>query len=240
MLRMGSSDIKILIVDDDADLRAALSEYISQMGVKVRTAGNVADAKNVLQAEPAPFDLVLTDLKIPGGNGMDVLKAAHARSSDSLVTIITGYASMETAIDAIRLGAYNYVTKPFSLNEIGVHVRNMIERVTLSKENARLSLRLQELYQQVNRTASERVDWSRLKEDLSRQVRENSRKLDQILELLRPAIAQPAGAYAEKPSMSMLGQTVDEFDTIKEPSGIVRVELDEQNRTLIQEQLNPR
>ena len=184
MLRMGPvSDIKVLVVDDDVDLRDALTEYISRMGAKVRTAGNVAEAEHLLQTETTPFDLVLTDLKIPGGSGMDVLKSAHSRSLDSLVTIITGYATMETAIEAIRLGAYNYVTKPFSLNEIGVQVRNMMERVTLSKENAHLSLRLQELYQQLNRAQSERADVVRLHEDLSRQLQENSRKLDQLLTL---------------------------------------------------------
>jgi DNA-binding NtrC family response regulator len=88
---------------------------------------------------------------------------------------------METAIEAIRLGAYNYITKPFSLNEIGVQVRNMIERVTLSKENARLSIKLQELYQQVNMAQSERADMVRFQEEISRRVQENARKLDQLL-----------------------------------------------------------
>jgi DNA-binding NtrC family response regulator len=180
---MGSGDIKVLIVDDDVDLCGALTDYISRMGVRVQTASNVAEAQHLLQAGTTPFDLVLTDLKIPGGSGLDILRASHVRSPDTLVTIITGYASLETAIDAIRLGAYNYVTKPFSLNEIGVQVRNMIERITLSKENARLSVRLQELYQQVNRIQSERTDVARLYEELSKQIQENSRKLDQLLSL---------------------------------------------------------
>ena len=178
---MSTSEIKILVVDDDVDLRAALTGYISKMGASVRTAGNLAEAQQMLQTEPVPFDLVLTDLKIPGGRGMDVLRAAHSRSPETLVTIITGYGSMETAIEAIRLGAYNYITKPFSLNEIGVQVRNMIERVTLSKENARLSIKLQELYQQVNMAQSERADMVRFQEEISRRVQENARKLDQLL-----------------------------------------------------------
>ncbi len=180
---MEHSVIKILVVDDDIDLRSALTDYISQMDISVRTAGNVTEAQRLIQSETNPFDLVLVDLKIPGGSGMDVLKAARTRSPNTLVAIITGYASIETAIDAIRLGAYNYITKPFSLNEIGVQVRNRVERITLSKENARLSVRLQELYQQINRVQSERVDVVRLHEDLSRQLQENARKLDQILAL---------------------------------------------------------
>jgi DNA-binding NtrC family response regulator len=180
---MATSSMRALIVDDDVDLRSALTDYISQMDVSVRTAGSVLEAVRIIQNEATPFELILTDLKIPGGSGMDVLKAAHGRSSNTLVTIITGYATMETAIDAIRLGAHNYIAKPFSLNELGVQVRNMIERITLSKENERLSLKLQELYQQVNQIQNERTDFMRLHEDLSRQLQENTRKLDQLLAL---------------------------------------------------------
>ena len=175
--------MRALIVDDDVDLRSALTDYISQMDVTVRTAGSVTEAVRAIQSDPASFELILTDLKIPGGSGMDVLKAAHSRNPNTLVTIITGYATMETAIDAIRLGAHNYIAKPFSLNELGVQVRNMIERVTLSRENERLSLRLQELYQQVNQIQTERNDFSRMHEDLGKQLQENTRKLDQLLAL---------------------------------------------------------
>jgi DNA-binding NtrC family response regulator len=180
---MEPPNIRALIVDDDVDLRSVLTDYIAQMGVSVRMAGSVSEAIRIIKGDAIPFDLILTDLKIPGGSGMDVLKAAHAIDPSTLVTIITGYATMETAIDAMRQGAHNYVAKPFSLNEIGVQVRNMIERVTLSKENARLSVRLQELYQQVNQIQNERIEFVRLHEDLSRQLQENTRKLDQLLAL---------------------------------------------------------
>lgn len=181
---MSSNDIRVLIVDDDNDLRAALAEFVSRMGVKVRNAGDLAQAQYLLQSEPVAFDLVLTDLKIPGGSGTDVLRAAHARNLDSLVTIITGYASMESAVEAIRLGAYNYVTKPFSFSDIGVQVRNMVERVSLSKENARLSLRLQELYKQVNRDQNDLAGILRGQDEFRKQLQDNSRKLDEILALL--------------------------------------------------------
>jgi DNA-binding NtrC family response regulator len=180
---MGNSSIHALIVDDDLDLRAALTDYISQMEVVVRTAGSVSEAVRLIQTEAFPFELILTDLKIPGGSGIDVLRAAHARSTNTLVTVITGYATMETAIEAIRNGAHNYIAKPFSLNELGVQVRNMIERVTLSKENEQLSLKLQELYKQVNQIQNERMDFGRLHQNLSQQIQENTRKLDQLLVL---------------------------------------------------------
>ena len=197
---MGTSSMHALIVDDDVDLRSALTDYISQMDVTVRTAGSVTEAVRAIQSDPASFELILTDLKIPGGSGMDVLKAAHSRNPNTLVTIITGYATMETAIDAIRLGAHNYIAKPFSLNELGVQVRNMIERVTLSRENERLSLRLQELYQQVNQIQTERNDFSRMHEDLGKQLQENTRKLDQLLALFsgRYNNSQASMSFASK------------------------------------------
>jgi DNA-binding NtrC family response regulator len=194
---MGNSNIRALIVDDDVDLRAALTDYITQMDVIVRTAGSVGEAVRIIHTEPTPFELILTDLKIPGGSGMDVLKASHSRSPNTLGTIITGYATMETAIDAIRLGAHNYIAKPFSLNELGVQVRNMIERVTLSKENERLSLKLQELYQQVNQIQNERINFMRLHQDLHALLQENARKLDQLLAL------STARYTVDPPSMSL-------------------------------------
>ncbi len=236
---MGSNgvDISVLVVDDDADLRSALTEYISKMGVRVRTAGNLAEAQKLLQTEAVPFDLVLCDLKIPGGSGMDVLRAAHTRSPESLVTIITGYASIETAIEAIRLGAYNYITKPFSLSEIGVQVRNMIERVTLSKENARLSVRLQELYQQVNRAQNERADVFRLHEEISRNIQENTRRLDKLLMLhsttmtgVRTPVVRP-----DKSAILTLIKAIERLDKLKETTGISPVELEEKKRDLVEE-----
>ncbi len=178
---MAQTGLSVLIVDDDKDMRATLSDFIGSMGVKVRTAADVAEAQCELRAENPPFDLVLADLKLPGGSGLDVLNAAHARSPETLVTIVTGYASLETAIEAIRMGAYDYITKPFSLDEIGVQVRNMVQRVSLAKENARLSLRLQELLEQVNRLQSERQGLSRFQDEVRKELLETNRKLDQLL-----------------------------------------------------------
>ncbi len=181
MIHMAQTAMKVLVVDDDEDMRATLMDFISEMGAKVVTAGDVSAAERILLSEPAHFDLVLTDLKMPGGSGLEIVKTALSRSTETLVTIITGYASLETAIEAVKLGAYDYITKPFSLEEIGVQIRNMMARVALSKENSRLSLRLQELYEQLNRLQSERTDALRLQEEIRKELRENSLKLDRLL-----------------------------------------------------------
>lgn len=213
---MSTAEINILLVEDDDDMRLALSDFVSQMGVKVKTARDVPDALRAIQNEQDPFSIVLTDLKLPGGTGMDVVRAAHSRAAESLVTIVTGYASLETAIEAIRLGAYDYITKPFSLDEIGVQVRNMIERVSLSKENARLSERLQEVYQQLERFQSERVEMLKFQEQLLGSIRDATGKLDQLLQdndlSKRP---QPADSGPDKTLISGLFNKLDKLDKIK-------------------------
>ncbi len=181
---MTQGEIKLLVVDDDDDMRATLSDFISRMGLMVGSAGDVAEAGRVLKAETPPYDIVLADLKLPGGSGMDVVRLAREAHRDALVSIVTGYGSLETAIEAIRLGAYDYITKPFSLDEIGIQVRNMVERVSLARENARLSLRLQELYGQLNRLQAERVDMATFQEDVRRELVESRTKLDRLLTVL--------------------------------------------------------
>jgi DNA-binding NtrC family response regulator len=234
---MATSEIRVLVVEDDDDMRLTLKEFISKMGVKVCTAGTVADAKRSLRAEADPFDLVLTDLKLPDGSGMDVLADAHARSAETLVTIVTGYASLETAIEAIRLGAYDYLTKPFSLDEIGVQVRNMIERASLSKENARLSIRLQELYEKVNRLQNERSDAARFQEEIRKELHDTSRKLDQLL-ASRPNLpgkVQTMVLHPDKTLVSHLFREMENLDSLKSMGSVSGREIEEKRRGLIQE-----
>ncbi len=188
---MADVTIRALVVDDDEDMRATLVDFISTLGVEVRAVGTVADAELALRTESAPYDLILADLRLPGGSGMDVLKAAHARDPEALVTIVTGYASLDTAIEAIRLGAYDYITKPFTLDEIGVQVRNMISRVSLAKENAHLSIRLQQLFEQVNHLQSERAADQCFQDAVIRELQQQSRKLDLILAVLNKSVMPP-------------------------------------------------
>jgi DNA-binding NtrC family response regulator len=190
---MAETTVQVLVIDDDEDMRATLATFIGRMGVRVRTACDLAEARQALRSEISAFDVVLTDLKLPGGSGLDIVRAAHERNRDCLVTIVTGYGSLETAIEAIRLGAYDYITKPFSLDEIGVQVRNMIDRVALTKENARLSVRLQELYEELNRLQNERMAMTHFQEEIRSELQQQRLKLDQLLHsATRPATATPA------------------------------------------------
>jgi DNA-binding NtrC family response regulator len=232
--RMTGNEIKVLVVDDDEDMRATLMDFISRMGAVVKTAADVSEAKRALTLESTPFELVLTDLRLPGGSGLDIVKAAHLRAAETLVTIITGFASLETAIEAVRLGAYDYITKPFSLDEIGVQVRNMMERVALSKENSRLSLRLQQLYEELNRLQNDRSEALRVHEDIRRDLRENSRKLDRILSTRTNGSMQVADPTTEKAAFSGLFRDLEKLARMKGNTSASLLELEEKKRDLIE------
>ena len=210
---MGSIEIRMLVVDDDEDMRATLADFISKMGVKVRQAANLEEARHLLGNDADPFDLVVTDLRLPDGSGLEVVRAAHSRRPDTLVSIVTGYASLDTAIEAIRLGAYDYITKPFTLDQIGVQVRNMVQRILLSKENARLSVRLQELYQEVNRLQSERVEAAQFHNEIRRQLLDAHRKLDQLLASgLNDTLAMEMPSQDGKPPIARYLLGLDDSD----------------------------
>ncbi len=210
---MSSIEIRMLVVDDDEDMRATLTDFISKMGIKVGQAASLEEARRLLGNDADPFDLVITDLRLPDGNGLEVVRAAHTRRPDTLVTILTGYASLDTAIEAIRLGAYDYLTKPFTLDQIGVQVRNMVQRVLLSKENARLSVRLQELYQEVNRLQSERVEAVGFHNEIRRQLLEVHRKLDRILtSSMNDALAVEMPPQDRRPPVARLLLGLDDSD----------------------------
>ena len=107
---------RILVVDDKANMRQMLEAAFADHGYAVETAGNGAEAIVKLQA--SPFDIVITDMNMPEGTGLDVLRAAKAVSSDTEVIIVTAYGTIDTAVEAMRLGAYDFVTKPFRLSDI--------------------------------------------------------------------------------------------------------------------------
>lgn len=106
----------ILIVDDEEVVRLSHLRSLEAVDCNARAAEDGMAAINVM--EQHPFDVVLLDLRMPGLDGMDVLKTIKQRWPDSEVIVITGYPSIETAKEAVRLGAFNYLTKPLGPDEV--------------------------------------------------------------------------------------------------------------------------
>lgn len=139
--------MKILIVDDDKNLLSVLKTIFVEENNDVSTCSDGQAAINLCRK--TKFDLVISDLMMPGTNGLEVLREAHKIDPDILVILITGFASLETAVQAIREGAYDYITKPFKLDEIKIIVNNAREKILLIRENRNLILELREAYMQL-------------------------------------------------------------------------------------------
>jgi two-component system, NtrC family, response regulator PilR len=128
----------VLIVEDEPEVRELLAEYFRGRAYEVTGAGDGRAAIAALERATDAFDLVLTDLILPGADGLAVLEAARRVNAETYVVIVTGFASLDSAMQAVRLGAYDYLTKPFSLEQIDVVLRRIDDRTGLAAENRRL------------------------------------------------------------------------------------------------------
>src|SRR5262249_52046205 len=119
-----------LIVDDDPEIRDLLAEFCRARGLTVTVARDGRGAVSELERGTGEYDLVFTDVAMPGADGFAVLNAARAARPSAYVGIITGYASLESAVEAVRAGANDYLTKPFSLGQIDVALTRAREHLT--------------------------------------------------------------------------------------------------------------
>jgi DNA-binding NtrC family response regulator len=129
----------VLVVDDEPDVRDLLVEYFREAGHEVSAAADGTEAVAEITRHPTKYGLIISDLQLPGVDGLGVLKAAKAANPSVTVIIVTGYASVDSAVRAVRLGAYDYLTKPFTLGQIEVIVSRAAERQALEAENRQLA-----------------------------------------------------------------------------------------------------
>jgi response regulator RpfG family c-di-GMP phosphodiesterase len=127
---------RILVVDDEKLIREVLADFLSLEGFVVRTAEDGAAA--VAELNRSRYDMVISDLKMPNMGGLELLKEVATRFPETLTVIMTGFGTVETAIDAMKRGAYDYILKPFKVEEIVHIVQRGIEKRRLSAENLRL------------------------------------------------------------------------------------------------------
>jgi len=131
-----SDGARILVVDDERSMQEFLEIFFRREGYEVTTAGNVETA--ILCLENDDFDVLITDMQMPERSGLDLLHEAREISPETVVIVITAFASTDTAIAAMRDGAYDYITKPFKVDEIRLVVEKALEKKLLSRENRRL------------------------------------------------------------------------------------------------------
>jgi len=134
---------RILVVDDDGDLRLTLCEFLQSCNFVVSSARDGSEAINLIQSRKHAFDIIFTDLMMPPGpDGLEVLKVSKQLNPLGCVVVMTGYSSIGTAIESIRSGAFDYLTKPFKLAEIEILANRIIEYLALLDDNKRLSSKL--------------------------------------------------------------------------------------------------
>lgn len=141
---MEKRDFKILVVDDDEIARDVVSLSLQREGYSIISAYNGLAAIQILDIED--IDLVITDLRMPGASGMDVLKHSVKNNPDTAVVILTAYGTLDTAIEAIKEGAYDYLTKPFNIQEIVIIAERAYERADLIKRNRELRRQIRDIY----------------------------------------------------------------------------------------------
>ncbi len=133
-------DARVLVVDDERSMRDLLAIMLKQEGHDVAVVEGGAQAIETLSREV--FDLIITDLRMREVDGLAVLRAAKEHSPETVVVVITAFASTETAVEAMKLGAYDYITKPFKMDEIKLVLANALERKRLRDENQALKRQL--------------------------------------------------------------------------------------------------
>jgi DNA-binding NtrC family response regulator len=131
---------KVLLVDDEPSILSVLSTLLKAEGYEVTTASGGVEAKEHLSREV--FDLMVSDIRMSPVNGMELLRQVHDEKPGMAVIMLTAYGSVETAIDALKLGAFDYVTKPFKVDELLITVQRAIEYNKAINENADLKAQL--------------------------------------------------------------------------------------------------
>ncbi|MFQ5329671.1 MAG: sigma-54-dependent transcriptional regulator, partial [Thermodesulfobacteriota bacterium] len=163
---------KILIVDDEQSMCDFFGIMLKREGYRVTTVSSGEQAIEYLRKNSC--SLVITDIKMPGIGGIDLLKQVKELSPETIVIMITAYASVDTAIEAMKLGAYDYFTKPFKVDEIKHHIRKALDVRRLEQENVLLkralksrhgfaniigaSPRMVEIYDLIKRIADKKVN----------------------------------------------------------------------------------
>ncbi len=135
------STVSVLVVDDDEDTRELLREVLSEEGYRVLTSGSGEEALEIGKQEIV--DVIISDMRLgPNLNGLDVLRAYKAIQPESEVILITAFGTMETAIEAVKAGAFDYISKPFKIDEVVLHVQRALGNRKLLRENRSLKRQL--------------------------------------------------------------------------------------------------
>jgi DNA-binding NtrC family response regulator len=141
-LMPSEESLEVLLVDDELSTREILEQFCRSRNLVVTVASDGRAAMTAIERNPTRFTIILTDINMPGADGFEVLKAAKSMNRECYVVMITGYATLDSALRAVREGAYDYLAKPFSLGQLDVMLARIKDRIGLERENRDLRRRL--------------------------------------------------------------------------------------------------
>ncbi|NOY45823.1 MAG: response regulator [Deltaproteobacteria bacterium] len=165
---------RVLVVDDEDDITGVLADILEEQGYAVDVAADGDEAWE--RAQEDPYDVVITDLKMPRMGGLELLREIRRAEHPSIVIMMTGFATVETAIEALKIGAYDYILKPFKVGELLQVVERAMEKIRLEAENLHLR---------------EQIALLKLSEAVS-----SSLSLDEVLRIVVEAACREVGADA--------------------------------------------
>lgn len=143
---------KILVVDDERSIRNTLKEILEYEHHSVQLAENGIDALKLIDSEK--FDIILCDIKMPQMDGMEVLDAIFEKSIDTPIVMISGHGNIDTAVEAIKKGAFDFIEKPLDLNRLLITIRNAMDKSTLITETKVLKRKVSKTYEMIGESES--------------------------------------------------------------------------------------
>lgn len=144
---MKKAEFKVLVAEDDDIVRDVIVKFLTEEGYSVVVANDGLEAVKMLRLED--IKLVLSDLRMPGADGMEVLRSSMRINPNSAVVILTAYGTLDTALEAMNEGAYDYIVKPFVMQQLLLVVRNAYKMAILMEENDNLGDQLKETYRKL-------------------------------------------------------------------------------------------
>jgi len=141
---MNNEQIHILVVDDESPIVQQVTFFLSELGYRIT--GETDSVKALELIAGFDYDIVLTDLMMPKVSGMDVIKAVNQKGSDTQIIIFTGFATTDSAIDAIKYGVYWYIKKPYNLKELAEIIQRAAEKLLLRRENVALNQKIRKMF----------------------------------------------------------------------------------------------